>query len=374
LRIVFTSHYALPHLGGIEVFVDALALALTARGHDVTHIASASRRADDPPPAETVYRLVRVPAWNPLERRFSVPVPFFAPSLRRAVARATAGADIVHAHGMLYAPSRVALRAASRRGLPRLLTEQVGFAPYASGAIEAVERAAIATIGKWTASMAQAIIVLNDRVAEEMRRLAPRASIVTIGNGIDLRLFAPPSTEERQRLRAELGWDATPRALFVGRLAEKKGAPLAIEAARLGAGAFRLAVAGPGDPPRDAANVDVLGALPHRRLAEIYRAADVFVLPSHGEGFPITAQEAMASGLPAILGDDTGYGTTLAGAGAGARLVPREAQALASTIADALRDPHARGDAARFAQDRFSLDHCVDEHLALYERLRAERR
>ncbi len=42
-------------------------------------------------------------------------------------------------------------------------------------------------------------------------------------------------------------------------------------------------------------------------LAQFYQAADIFVLPSVDEGFPLTVQEAMASGLPIITSDDEGY-------------------------------------------------------------------
>ena len=32
----------------------------------------------------------------------------------------------------------------------------------------------------------------------------------------------------------------------------------------------------------------------------IYKASDVFIFPSYGEGFPLSIQEAMATGLPII--------------------------------------------------------------------------
>src|SRR5690606_34951394 len=40
--------------------------------------------------------------------------------------------------------------------------------------------------------------------------------------------------------------------------------------------------------------------LPHRRLADLYRAADVLVLPSRSESFGLVAAEAQACGLPVV--------------------------------------------------------------------------
>lgn len=379
MKIVLVSHYALPHVGGVEMAVHELASRLRARGHDVVHVASDATGGadlDDPPP----YGVVRVPAWNALEARAGIPYPLFAPvGLRRALRNAVKGADVVHAHGFLY-PGTVAGFAAARGRLRpvRVLTEHVGHVAYANRAVDAAERIAITTLGRACARAADGIVVYNDRVEAELRALAPAVPVTHIGNGVDTSRFRPAEPDERAALRRELGWDDRPRLLFVGRPVAKKGINVVFAAASALGDACELVLAGPGHPDLPPpAGTRVVGEQPPAQIARLLRAADVLLLPSRGEGFPLIVQEAMASGLPVVLADDPGYRTALDGAGEGVRLAAKEAEPVTAAVRELLADADARATAGReaadFARRAFSWDRAVDEHERLYERLREKR-
>ena len=95
--------------------------------------------------------------------------------------------------------------------------------------------------------------------------------------------------------------------------------------------------------------VHVEGPLEHGRVLEIMRHSDVFLLPSHGEGFPNSLLEAMAAGMPSIV-------TPIAAVpeivfDGGALIIPvGDAPALAAAIRQLTSDPALRrklGDQAR---------------------------
>jgi D-inositol-3-phosphate glycosyltransferase len=370
VRILFTSHYALPHLGGIEVAIDAVAGELAGRGHEVCHVASAALRGDEPPGGEPArgYRVERVPALNVQEGRLGVPWPLFSPRLAPLLRREAARADVVHAHGFLYMGTLPALRLARRAGAARVLTEHVGHVHYSTPALDGLERLAVASLGRAAARSAQGIVTLNEKVRGELERLAPEARFETIMNGVDGERYRPPEAGEREALRRRLGWDERSRALFVGRLVAKKGLDLAIAgAARAG---VQLAVVGPGTLA-PTPGVEQLGALPRETVAELYRAADAFVLPSRGEGFPITAQEALASGLPVVLGDDPSYAPYVSGAGATVALAGPSAESVAGALSAVLsKGGEAAATARAHARRLFSWERSADEHEALYASLR----
>jgi starch synthase len=52
-------------------------------------------------------------------------------------------------------------------------------------------------------------------------------------------------------------------------------------------------------------NVRIFSSPSRERIAELYRACDVLILPSVGEGFPLVIQEALAAGLPVVCGAET---------------------------------------------------------------------
>jgi glycosyltransferase involved in cell wall biosynthesis len=389
MRILFVTHYALPHIGGIETPIDAVAAGLTARGHSVTHVASAALRPAErgSPVPPRPYRRVLVPAMNWPEERLGAPYPLFSPRLGRVLRRELAAADVVHCHGFLYMGTIAAL--ALRRDRPAVLTEHVGHVDYANPVLDAAQAAAIASIGRWCARRADALVVYNDKVREELAALAPGARIEWIGNGVDPGRFSPARDgAERQRLRDELGWDGRPRALFVGRRVAKKGLGKALATAAAGEGRFRLAIAGTDRLPGGASgggsgpasggsapeHVDLLGHVDPDRMPDLYRAADAMLLPSHGEGFPVAVQEAMASGLPVVLAEDPAYREHLRGAAPGAaELVAPEPAALAAAVSALVADPERRAAAgaaaAEHARSSFSFERVLDEHERLYTSL-----
>ena len=96
-------------------------------------------------------------------------------------------------------------------------------------------------------------------------------------------------------------------ALFVGAVQARKDPLAALAAAR--AAGLPLVVAGPEKEPGLARRLrdqgaDVRGWVDAGELAELYRGADVLLLPSRYEGFGLPVLEAMASGTPVVVSAD----------------------------------------------------------------------
>ena len=128
----------------------------------------------------------------------------------------------------------------------------------------------------------------------------------------------PP--EARMALRERLGIGCQDFVvLFAGKLEAVKRPLDALRAvALLGANAtFLVAAAGPleAEMRAEAARLGVrivpLGFVNQRQLGEIYSAADCLVLPSAHESWGLVVNEAMATGLPAVVGEHVGCGPDL---------------------------------------------------------------
>jgi len=362
-RILLVCHYYAPHVGGIESVVQAEAQRLAALGHDVTVLTSADRSSVRD---EGGVRVVRVRAWNGFEHRVGVPFPVFSPRLLAVAVRLARRADIVHVHDCFYLSSWSAGLAARLAGRPLVLSQHVAVVEHTSILVRAIQNLVYGTMGRLLVRRARRVFVINEYVARFVAGLgAGPQKVVVLANGVDQERYRPAGDEaERELLRKEhnLPLDR-PLALFVGRLVPKKGIDIAL-AARTGE--FDLVVVGSGDAAALSGlpGVHVLGALQPDRVAELFRACDVFVLPTTGEVFPLVVKEAMSSGLPVVTTDEPDYRAPGIEHAALA-LVPRDAAAVGVAIRRTIADEQVRNRMSEcsraYAQAHFSWS----EHLEL---------
>lgn len=197
------------------------------------------------------------------------------------------------------------------------------------------------------ARFSDAELVQSPEDAALMRRLriAPRHRTFVLGNGVDLGRFDPVRFEEADRMdvRSELGIAADAVVVgAVGRLVAEKGYPELVQAAAMLDDRYVVLAIGPDDPDKpDAlgegfaeqarqAGVRLLGM--RRDVDRLYTAMDMFVLPSHREGFPRAAMEAAASGLPVIATDIRGCREVVADGDNGILIPVRAPEAIAAAV------------------------------------------
>lgn len=101
--------------------------------------------------------------------------------------------------------------------------------------------------------------------------------------------------------------------------------------------------------------VTFLGYVPDEALPDLYRAADVFALPSTGEGFGIVFIEAMACGTPAIGLDIGGASAALAGCGQAVSEQDFE-ESLMAMLQCSSQDPEWRSAAVRSQFGRVAFE------------------
>ncbi|MGH9022866.1 MAG: glycosyltransferase family 4 protein [Acidimicrobiia bacterium] len=295
--------------------------------------------------------------------------------------------DIVHTHNPkpgVY--GRLAGRAAR---VPAVVNTVHGL--YALPSDRWAKRAFVYGLERLAAACSDGELVQNPEDLEVLARLGvPQDRLHLLGNGIDLERFDPARTgdEVGARVRRELGVGPDEVVVgAVGRLVEEKGYRELMAAAvelRARCPQVRIVVAGPTDADkadalsekdqergRREAGVVFLGL--RRDVESLYAAMDVYVLASYREGFPRSAMEAAAMGLPIVATDIRGCRQVVDTGSTGLLVPPRDSGALAAAIVTLASDEPLRrkfGQAGRKkALREFDQRQVIDITLGLYERV-----
>lgn len=287
------------HGGGIEVVAGRLAQGLADEGITVFWMAGGptSERYVSTNDALLIEQAISIDLF---ERKLGLPSPIWNLSSLSRLWFLVRRVDLLQVHDYLYLPTLFAMIFARLMGKPIVLTQHIGMIPFKSRTARLLLQALNRTLGWLVMRSVSQVVFVGKPVQEYFEFFSSfQRPARLISNGVDHDLFVP--NIERKAT------DQVVHCLFVGRFVEKKGLALLRECVELPGIRWTFVGWGPLSPltwPVLPASVTVLDKLPPEQLPALFQAADLLVLPSTGEGFPLVVQESLASGTPVLVSSE----------------------------------------------------------------------
>lgn len=290
--------------------------------------------------------------------------------------------DIMHAHTVGF----FAMRHLLSRNVKKVVTAHLvsdSFIGSLKGA------AAWRPIAEWWLRLfynrADLLLAVSDYTADELKKMRVKPRVEIVHNTIDT-LKYKNSAGQKKAARQKLGLRQD--AFIVigsGQVQPRKRPDLFVKLAKkmkevdflwVGGLPFGKVASGNGSMQRlmkcSEDNMTFTGLVPLDEMADYYRAADVFVLPSDQETFGLVVVEAAASGLPVILRDISDYDKTFRGMALMARSDEEFGEIIEKLRTDKKLYQKSKELSVKLA-DRYDATKTSDQIVSLYRELIADK-
>lgn len=396
MKILFSTLGYKPawRLGGPVISVASTAEALVRRGHEVTVFATDSNldqtldvptdRFLDVDGVKVRYfkRIQLASRLVPWAHYFSKSVGYlYSPEMRRALDALVPSVDLIHTHMPFVYPTYAAAHAAFRFRKP-LFYSQRGVLNPASLKFRSLKKAPYLRVAEMPIlRRAETLIALTEAEKASYECLGLHDRIRIIPNGIDADRYShPPNPADIEPLGVRPEHKVV---LFMARLHPSKGADRLLEAFLALTGEFPnaiLVLAGPDEFGLERmflgramsaglrGKVIFPGMVTGSLKLSLLARADLFCLPSNGEGFSMAVLEALASSTAVLLTPGCNFPESeRAGAG---RVVRNDVASLTEGLRDLLSTPHelrqmgCRG--VRLVNENYTWNRIADSLLEAY--------
>lgn len=310
MKIVLTIADLQPESGGTSRSASALATAMAELGVEVELVAleyggGGSAPMVPPQPVQTTL----VPCRGTFAKKFRRS-PGFEAALRKSCA--VQKPLLLHDNGLWLPTNHMAARVARGMQIPFIISTRGMLTPWAMRFHGFKKRMAWLLYQRRDLQSAQVLHATSSQEAEELRALGLTQPVAVIPNGVTL----PPEVRKSGANSEPSTLNPQPKtrtALFLSRIHPKKGLLDLVEAWReVKPVGWRMVVAG-GDEMGHLGDVKAkvsrlklenefafIGPVEDGAKWDLYRSADLFVLPTQSENFGIVIAEALACNLPVI--------------------------------------------------------------------------
>jgi glycosyltransferase involved in cell wall biosynthesis len=214
--------------------------------------------------------------------------------------------NLIHDHGIWLPNNRCVAHLARKWNIPRVVSPHGMLEPWAWQYKAWKKRAAWTLFQHHDLCTAQALHATSKEEAERLRQVFPNVPVAIIPLGVN---EPPPEFNQAKQL---LPSSTVRQVFFLSRLHPKKGLSNLLNAwYRIHTDGWQLTIAGPDENGHRAElenqikklnlkNVVLIGEVNGLEKWNLFRQADIFVLPTYSENFGLVVAESLAAGTPVI--------------------------------------------------------------------------